>query len=218
MTTCRGGAERALKGEVARLRPDWRPAYMRRGFLTFKCPATVTDDDVFATDLGFARRLAIPLGTVGPVPSSERAISGDSDERTAAVWKLAESLVPGPAHVHVWQRDGALRPEKPSAAAVSEDGAEAEPLPSAAVKDDPVARYLDEVRESLARTAPPRLPPWPPRKRKRHASMATSCSMCVSCRPRNGEWGGTARSARAAIGRGVCSRKRCRTMRCRAVT
>ena len=155
MTTCRGGAERALKGEVARLRPDWRPAYMRRGFLTFKCPATVTDDDVFATDLGFARRLAIPLGTVGQAASGEPITSGESDERTAAVWKLAESLVPGPAHVHVWPRDGALRPEKPAGVAAVGDTDDSETLPTDEVKDDPVAKYLDEVRESLARTAPP---------------------------------------------------------------
>jgi 23S rRNA (cytidine2498-2'-O)-methyltransferase len=34
--TCRPGAEAALKQEVARLEPDWRLAFSRSGFLTFK--------------------------------------------------------------------------------------------------------------------------------------------------------------------------------------
>ena len=34
--TCRGGAESALKQEVARVEPEWRPSFSRPGFLTFK--------------------------------------------------------------------------------------------------------------------------------------------------------------------------------------
>lgn len=144
MTTCRGGAERALKGEIARLQHDWRPAYMRRGFLTFKCPATVSDEGVFATDPGFARRIAIPLGKVGEGPLAER---------TAQVWKLAEALVPGPTQVHVWPREGALRPVQPTAPeSIVETPGEQD---DDELPDDPESRYLDELREALARTAPP---------------------------------------------------------------
>src|SRR4051794_22311748 len=34
--TCRSGAESALKLEVARVQPGWRPSFARPGFLTFK--------------------------------------------------------------------------------------------------------------------------------------------------------------------------------------
>ena len=34
--TCRAGAESALKQEVARVEPAWRPSFSRPGFLTFK--------------------------------------------------------------------------------------------------------------------------------------------------------------------------------------
>jgi 23S rRNA (cytidine2498-2'-O)-methyltransferase len=117
---------------------------MRRGFLTFKCSATVTDDQVFATDPGFARRIAIPLGKVG---------EGPLDERTAHVWKLAEALVPGPTQVHVWPREGALRPTQPTVTEATEESTEETGTDDLA--DDPESRYLDEVREALARTAPP---------------------------------------------------------------
>ena len=36
--TCQVGAEKAVKGEVARRWPDFRFAYSRPGFLTFKLP------------------------------------------------------------------------------------------------------------------------------------------------------------------------------------
>src|SRR6185295_20324065 len=35
--TCRPGAEGAVKQEVARFEPAWRPSFSRPGFLTFKC-------------------------------------------------------------------------------------------------------------------------------------------------------------------------------------
>jgi 23S rRNA (cytidine2498-2'-O)-methyltransferase len=37
--TCRPGAEGALKQEIARSEPAWRPAFSRPGFLTFKLPS-----------------------------------------------------------------------------------------------------------------------------------------------------------------------------------
>ena len=36
--TCQAGAERAVKAELARRWPDFRLAFSRKGFLTFKLP------------------------------------------------------------------------------------------------------------------------------------------------------------------------------------
>jgi 23S rRNA (cytidine2498-2'-O)-methyltransferase len=43
--TCRPGAEGALKGEVARSEPEWRLAFSRLGFVTFKLPVEQPVDE-----------------------------------------------------------------------------------------------------------------------------------------------------------------------------
>ena len=63
--TCRAGAEAALKQEVARTQPAWRPSFSRPGFLTFKCG----DDQLDAHQLAernwtFAYTCGISLGKV----------------------------------------------------------------------------------------------------------------------------------------------------------
>src|SRR3954464_1915763 len=43
--TCRAGAEAALKQEVAKVEPGWRPSFSRPGFLTFKNVGDQAIDD-----------------------------------------------------------------------------------------------------------------------------------------------------------------------------
>ena len=61
---CQIGAEAAAKAELARLRPSYRPAFMRPGLLTWKCePALALDDqaDELATAV-FFRAFGASLG------------------------------------------------------------------------------------------------------------------------------------------------------------
>lgn len=92
--TCQIGAEPALKAEIQRSRPDFRFAFSRPGFLTFKLPeghGLAADFDLKST---FARAYGFSLG-----PVAGRAF----DAMAAEVWRL---YGPGPAGaVHVWQRD-----------------------------------------------------------------------------------------------------------------
>jgi len=92
--TCQVGAESAVKGELARDLPDYRLAYSRPGFLTFKLPPPYLVPDDFDPRSVFARTHGLTLGKV----------TGESDEELAhAAW----TLVAGRpfARLHVWQRD-----------------------------------------------------------------------------------------------------------------
>lgn len=92
--TCQVGAEPTLKGEVARRWPEWRFAYSRPGFLTFKLPADTAFVDDFTLDCVFARAYGLTLGKV---------TGANPDELAQAAWRLATGR-----HfdrLHVWQRD-----------------------------------------------------------------------------------------------------------------
>ena len=93
---CQVGAERAVKGEVARRWPEFRFAYSRPGFLTFKLPEQqyLTSDfnllSVFARAYGFS---------LGKVPPDDPAIAAQQ------AWNL---LGDRPIRrIHVWERDRA---------------------------------------------------------------------------------------------------------------
>ncbi len=92
--TCQVGAEAAVKREVAANSPDWRFAFSRPGFLTFKLPVDCHLSDTFGLKSVFARAYGVSLGKV----------TGQSNAQLAAgVWRLAgerqfQSL-------HVWSRD-----------------------------------------------------------------------------------------------------------------
>ena len=92
--TCQMGAERALKAELARERPDFRFAYSRPGFLTFKLPA----EHALAVDFDlrsvFARAYGFSLG---------KATGGDPLRLAEEIWKLVG--VQRFDRLHVWQRD-----------------------------------------------------------------------------------------------------------------
>jgi len=57
---CQPAAERALKRELARIKPDWSPAYQRPGLVTFKLPEPQTPE--LALEAVFARQHGISLG------------------------------------------------------------------------------------------------------------------------------------------------------------
>jgi 23S rRNA (cytidine2498-2'-O)-methyltransferase len=99
LTTCQVGAERALKREIARIRPAWKFSYSRPGFVTFKLPQDESSVERSRVDSVFARARALSLGRApGESPAS----------RAEAVWRLAaDSWAAGfpLRHLHVWQRD-----------------------------------------------------------------------------------------------------------------
>jgi len=93
--TCQVGAERAVKTEAARL-GDFRVAFSRPGFLTFKMPAAAELPDDFKLRSAFARSHGFSLGGV-------RGSSGES--MAQEVWRVfgAHSC----RRIHVWPRDAA---------------------------------------------------------------------------------------------------------------
>jgi 23S rRNA (cytidine2498-2'-O)-methyltransferase len=102
--TCRAGAEVALKAEVARAMPAWRPAFSRPGFLTFKCAegAPLDDKEMAERQWTFAHSHGISIGKV---------VGTQLAELVGQVWKLAEPILSGdpktPVDIHVWQREPA---------------------------------------------------------------------------------------------------------------
>jgi 23S rRNA (cytidine2498-2'-O)-methyltransferase len=92
--TCQVGAERAVKNELARHWPEFRLAYSRPGFLTFKLPTDCELLADFDLDSVFARTYGFSLGKV---------TEADLVERGEAVWQLYGDRPY--RRVHVWQRD-----------------------------------------------------------------------------------------------------------------
>ena len=72
--TCQVGAEPAIKNEFARRWPDFRFAYSRPGFLTFKLPPPYAVPDDFDPQAVFARVSGTSLGKV----------TGEADDELAA--------------------------------------------------------------------------------------------------------------------------------------
>ncbi len=67
------GSEKPLKNEMSALRPDWRPAYQRRGFVTFKAGAAVSFAALDAP-AACARRLCLSLGKMATRDEAVRLI------------------------------------------------------------------------------------------------------------------------------------------------
>jgi 23S rRNA (cytidine2498-2'-O)-methyltransferase len=94
--TCQIGAEKAVKGEMARRWPDFRFSYSRPGFLTFKLPENIA----YAEDLDlgsvFARAYSFSLGKVQ---------GAEPDEMAKKVWEVFGDRTA--RRIHVWPRDAA---------------------------------------------------------------------------------------------------------------
>ena len=92
--TCQIGAEPAVKAELSRRWPDFRFAYSRPGFLTFKLPPGLRLLADFDLESVFARAYGFSMGKVtGHTPI----------ELAEAVW---EKYGDRPARrIHVWERD-----------------------------------------------------------------------------------------------------------------
>src|SRR5687768_7375914 len=103
--TCRAGAEAALKQEVARTQPAWRPSFSRPGFLTFKCDGNTPLDyrELAERNWTFAHAHGISLGKVSGLQLADLAQQVWQRARVAA---LAESKTP--LDIHVWQREPAI--------------------------------------------------------------------------------------------------------------
>ncbi len=92
--TCQRGAEGAVKGELARLWPDFRFAFSRPGFLTFKLPEEHRLAADFDLNSVFARAYGFSLGKV---------TGDDPDGLAHKVWEVFGDR---PAEqIHAWQRD-----------------------------------------------------------------------------------------------------------------
>ena len=94
--TCQVGAEKAVKAELARRWPEFRPAFSRGGFLTLKLPETTYLTPDFDLESVFARSYGFSLGKV----------SGDDDATLAhGLWDMFGDRPF--ERIHVWQRDRA---------------------------------------------------------------------------------------------------------------
>ncbi len=111
--TCQSGAENVLKSEVARNYPFLRPAFSRRGFVTFKFAEGVKPDEGFSLEAVFARTWGFCFGRV---PASDWQVAANE------VWAKVANIPVG--WIHVWPRDtsppGRSEPEKPWPAEISQ--------------------------------------------------------------------------------------------------
>lgn len=89
---CQIGAERAVKAELARARPGYRPAFMRPGLLTWKCEPAFAPHEVLPSV--FARAYGASLGSVR-----------SPAELAALLPTLQTHGIRGPWRLHVFARD-----------------------------------------------------------------------------------------------------------------
>ena len=98
---CQRGAETALKDDAARLQAEFRLAFSRPGFVTFKLPPGPPLPEDFQLESPFARTQGFSLG----------AVRGERAEALAD--RLWQDFAPaGIEHLHVWQRDAAVPGER----------------------------------------------------------------------------------------------------------
>ncbi|MBC7354507.1 MAG: hypothetical protein H5U08_19285, partial [Thermogutta sp.] len=92
--TCQSGVENVLKREVTRQYPFLRPAFSRRGFVTFKFADETHPLEGFRFEAVFARAWGFTLGRIDV---------RDREEAARQVWALLGEI---PVRtVHVWPRD-----------------------------------------------------------------------------------------------------------------
>ncbi|WP_347243184.1 SAM-dependent methyltransferase [Thermogutta sp.] len=94
--TCQSGVENVLKREVARQYPFLRPAFSRRGFVTFKFADETHPLEGFRFEAVFARAWGFTLGQIDV---------RDQAEAARQLWALIAEI---PVRmIHVWPRDSA---------------------------------------------------------------------------------------------------------------
>jgi 23S rRNA (cytidine2498-2'-O)-methyltransferase len=126
---CQLGSEPLLKQEIGRRRPDWRFAFSRPGFCTFRLPESAAADprpDLAAT---FAREYGVSLGRVTG--------AGDAELAGAFCAMIEERVADAPRHLHLWRRDRVL-PGDPGFApddTAAQGGALRERLPQMALNE-----------------------------------------------------------------------------------
>ncbi|MEN6452371.1 MAG: SAM-dependent methyltransferase [Thermoguttaceae bacterium] len=98
--TCQIGAEGAVKAELGRRWPQFRFAFSRPGFLTFKLPPGNDLPGDFDLDAVFARSYGFSLGAI---KADELAADATPDHLAAATWKAAAGRTY--QRIQVWERD-----------------------------------------------------------------------------------------------------------------
>jgi 23S rRNA (cytidine2498-2'-O)-methyltransferase len=131
--TCKPGAETALKQEVMRSKPEWRLAFSRPGFVTFKSASAtpIEEKDLARRNWVLARTHGLSLGKV---------IGDELAKLAQEVWQHAGEEPYG--DVHVWERDARPSDDDESTLLVSPLSTEIEqairaaaPETSASLKD-----------------------------------------------------------------------------------
>jgi 23S rRNA (cytidine2498-2'-O)-methyltransferase len=100
--TCRAGAESAVKNEVARSEPEWRPSFSRPGFLTIKHAGDRPIDTQRLAERSwtFAHAHGISLGRLAGTQLSELVGQFWEHPGVAALVESRHQL-----ELHVWQRE-----------------------------------------------------------------------------------------------------------------
>ncbi len=96
--TFQAGVEAAVKEELARIHPHWRPAFSRPGFLTFKVPGDPPTAEL-VLDSAWARCWGLSLGGAQAESKAEQA---------RLVWQRAQPVLEAGLRfdrLHVWPRD-----------------------------------------------------------------------------------------------------------------
>ncbi len=102
--TCQVGAEKALKDEMARRSPEFRFAFSRPGFLTYKLPPRMDMADDFRLRSVFARSYGFSIGKAEiSIPEAEPVVN--LDDLAKQVWQIAPPMEF--QRIHVWPRDTA---------------------------------------------------------------------------------------------------------------
>ncbi len=89
---CQAGAENHLKKEVARLQSDWKPAFSRPGFVTFKAPEPVPLDVPLSAV--FARAYAVSFGKTKDL-AEVKAFAAKTAHRPHIHVFVREQVLPG---------------------------------------------------------------------------------------------------------------------------
>lgn len=162
--TCRPGAEAALKAEVGRAMPEWRPSFSRPGFLTFKNggakPLEVRQ--LAERNWTFAYTCGISLGRVAGTQLAELAtqvwehaadpVAEYARIRSADGGRILAKSATREIDLHVWQREPEAGDESELSACVTPLCGEIErAIRAAAPAPVDIERTVNERRKATPR-------------------------------------------------------------------